>query len=245
MDCRIEDKDGIRYLYSGESATQSAINLKQPHKIILQNLEYSLGCLMFMPKPKKILLLGVGGGSLIHFFRHYCPKASVTGVDIDDALLTTMHESFLLPHADALLSYEIADAQTWVKHDTNKYDLIIVDLFNEQTMPEWVIEKEFMHDLKNLLVPTGAVTWNTLIATDQEFNHFYGNLRATFQQHTLCLAAEDYENTIAYSFNYRLEQSDMGHLIQLAQQNTEHYELPFHEILSVIFNTNPIDSGFI
>jgi len=245
MDCRIEDKEGIRYLYSGESATQSAINLQQPHKIILQNLEYAMGCLMFMPPPEKILLLGVGGGSLIHFFRHYCPKASITGVDIDDALLKTMHDNFMLPRTDALLSYEIADAQTWVKHDKNKYDLIVVDLFNEDSMPQWIVEKEFMQDLKNISGAQGCITWNTLIATDQEFNSFYSNLRTIYQQRTLCLAAEDYENTIAYSFNCCLEQSDMGYLIQLAQQHTEHYELPFHKVLNVIFNTNPVDSGFI
>jgi len=245
MDCRIEDKAGIRYLYSGESATQSAINLQQPHKIILQNLEYAMGCLMFMPTPKNILLLGVGGGSLIHFFRHYCPKASITGIDIDEHLLKTMHEAFLLPQADDFLNYEIADAQGWIKQNSKKYDLIIIDLFDEQDMPSWVAEKAFMQDLKDSLKPQGCVSWNTLIATDSAFNVFYSNLRATFQQRTLCLAAEDYENTIAYSFNFALEQSDMGHLIQLAQQQSELYELPFHEILAVIFNTNPIDSGFI
>lgn len=245
MNYRIEDKDDIRYLNSSESATQSAINLKQPHKIIMQNLEYTMGCLMFMPPPKNILLLGVGGGSLIHFLRHYCPKAAITGIDIDESLLKAMHDEFLLPHADALLNYEIADAQTWVKHDKNKYDLIIVDLFNEHSMPQWVVEKDFMQDLKNCLAPQGCVAWDTLIASDQEFNHFYSNLRTIFQQRTLCLAAEDYENTIAYSFNFDLEQAGMGHLIQLAQQHSAHYDLPFHQILNVIFNTNPIDSGFI
>ncbi len=245
MQCRIEDKNGIRYLYSGESATQSAINLEQPHKIILKNLEYALGCLMFMPEPQNILLLGVGGGSLIHFFRHYCPKAKITGIDIDQSLLQTMHDEFLLPQADLLLNYHIADAQDWVKNNTTQYDLIIVDVFDEQYMPEWVLEETFMLDLKKSLSEHGCITWNTLIATDAEFNQFYKTLRSVFQQRTLCLAAEDYENTIVYSFNAKLEQTDMGHLIQLAQQHNEHYELPFHEILNVIFNTNPIDSGFI
>ena len=245
MQCRIEDIDGIRYLYSGESATQSAINLAQPHTIMLQNLEYAMGCLMFLPKPKNILLLGVGGGSLIHFFRHYLPQAHITGIDYDPELLQTMHDQFRLPKEDHYLSYNIADAQTWIKTNATQFDLIIVDLFDEQDMPKWVIEKEFMFNLKNALTEQGCVTWNTLIATDHDFNHFYSALRDVFQQRTLCLAAEDYENTIAYSFNSPLEQSDMGHLIQLAQQNNEQYELPFHEILSIIFNTNPIDSGYI
>jgi len=245
MDCRIEDKNGIRYLYSSESATQSAIDLQNPHKLILQNLEYAMGCLMFMSPPKNILVLGVAGGSLIHFFRHYLPKAHITGVDYDGDLLQTMHEQFLLPKADHNLSYEIADAQSWVKNNHAKFDLIIVDLFDEQNMPKWILEKGFMRDLSLVLNQQGCISWNTLIENDKDFKYFYSNLRATFKQRTLCLAAEDYENTIAYSFNYNLESSDMGYLIQLAHQSSEQYELPFHDILSIIFNTNPIDSGFI
>jgi len=245
MHYRLEDKEGIRYLYSGESATQSAINLTQPHKIILKNLEYALGCLMFIPKPQNILLLGVGGGSLIHFFRHYCPNASITGIDIDSSLLQTMHHEFLLPQADSLLTYHIADARDWVKNNNSLYDLIVVDIFNEQFMPTWVLEDAFISDLKQSLSQHGCITWNTLITTDTEFNQFYKSLRSIFQQRTVCLAADDYENTIVYSFNAKLKHADMGHLIQLAEQNNKQYHLPFHEILQVIFNTNPIDSGFI
>lgn len=245
MHCRIHDKEGIRYLYSGSSATQSAINLQQPHKIMLQNLEYAMGCLMFMPVPKEILILGVAGGSLIHFFQHYLPDTRITGIDYDAKLLQTMHDQFLLPEADEKLSYCIADAASWVKTHPLKYDLIVVDLFDEQQMPKWILEQQFMYDLNNLLSDKGCISWNTLIETDHDFKQFYSKLRCTFKQRTLCLAAEDYENTIAYSFNYDLKQSDMGYLIAAAQKNNAFYELPFHDILNIIFNTNPIDSGFI
>lgn len=245
MQCHIENKDGIRYLRSGESATQSAIDLKQPHKIILQNLEYAMGCLMFLPKPQSILILGVAGGSLIHFFRHYLPDAHITGVDYDAELITLMHDQFLLPQADSHLTYEIADAQSWVENCTAKYDLIIVDLFDEQLMPHWISDKKFMLGLNKLLNRKGCISWNTLIDNEDSFNQFYNNLRNVFQQRTLCLETEDYENILAYSFNFDLEQSDMGFLMQLAQKQSDVYELPFHDILSIVFNTNPIDSGFI
>ncbi len=245
MDFRIKEENGIRYLYSSDSATQSAVNLQQPHKIVMQNLEYAMGCLMFMAPPKNILMLGVAGGSLIHFFRHYLPQAKITGIDYDQTLLQTMHDEFLLPLANETLSYEISDAQTWLKHNKTQFDLIIVDLFDEQNMPSWVMSKDFMLELKNSLSTQGCVTWNTLISSEHEFNQFYSHLRGVFQQRTLCLSAENYENTLAYSFNFDLEQSDMGHLIQLAQHHNSQYELPFHEILNTIFNTNPIDSGFI
>ncbi len=245
MQYRIEEKHGIRYLYTGESATQSAIQLNQPHKIILKNLEYALGCLMFIPPPENILILGVAGGSLIHFFRHYCPQAQITGIDIDGELLHTMQHDFLLPQADALLNYHIDDAQVWIKTDNTHYDLIIVDLFNENDMPTWVIEKTFIQNLKQRLTSQGCVTWNTLIESEEEFNHFYQHLRSVFQQRTLCLAAEDYENTIAYSFNTHLKHTDMSYLLQLAQYKKQNYDLPFHTILHAIFNTNPINSGYI
>lgn len=245
MDYRLQDKEGIRYLNSSDSATQSAIDLNNPHKIILKNLEYAMGCLMFMQTPKNILLLGVAGGSLIHFFRHHLPSSHITGIDYDEALLKDMQSEFLLPKADKNLTYIIADAQTWIKQNDSQFDLIVVDLFNEQAMPEWVLNKDFMLDIKQHLNQGGCVSWNTLISSDHAFTQFYNALRLVFNKHTLCLAADDYENTIAYSFNYELEDASMGHLFQLAQQQSEQYDIPFLEILNVIFNTNPIDSGFI
>ncbi len=245
MQCTIKKINGIHHLYSNELATQSAIDPAAPHKIVMQNLQYLMGCLMFMSAPKRILMLGVGGGSLIHFFRHYCPKAHITGVDIDEELINQMHEQFLLPKGDELLHYEFADAHSWVFDNKHSYDLIIVNIFDANHMPSWVLGKDFMQQLAQRLNNNGCVAWNTLISSDHEFNSFYSNLRSVFNQRTLCLASEEYENTLAYSFNFGLEQSDMSSLIQLAEQHSAHYELPFHEILNVLFSTNPIDSGFI
>ncbi|MBL7003211.1 MAG: methyltransferase domain-containing protein [Gammaproteobacteria bacterium] len=245
MQYEIKEEHNIRYLYSNDKAIQSAIDLKNPERIVLRNLEYLMGCLMFIPEPKNILMLGVGAGSLVHFFKHFCPDSNITGIDLDAELINEMHQVFLLPQAGANLQYHIADAQNWLQQHNETYDLIIVDIFNEHCMPDWVLQKPFMQHLKTSLSDNGCVAWNTLIESEHDFTSFYSNLRLIFNQNTLCLDVEDYANTLAYSFNFKHENPDLGLLMQNAQHKTAKYGLHFHQILSTILNTNPVNAGFI
>ena len=86
-------------LRSDTNALHSVINLKNPQRLALRNLEYLMGVLLFIPAPQKILLLGTGGGSLIHFLRHHYPRSHLTSVDNDSELQDLIQQKMLLPEA--------------------------------------------------------------------------------------------------------------------------------------------------
>lgn len=245
MDYRIEEKEGFKSLYSNDLAIQSALNIKHPHRLVMKNLEYLLGCLMFIPQPRNILILGVGGGSLIHFFRHYCPNSEIVGVENDAEFFIQMQSSFDLPKADNLLSYVITDAKQWIKTNTAQFDLIIVDIFNEHSMPSWVQQADFIRNIYKHLTEQGCTAWNMLFSSDSDFNHFYSKFRLISEQKSLCLQVDEYENTMVFGFKQALVHSDIESLMQFAVKSEEQYELPFNQILGQIFNINPVDSGFI
>jgi len=117
-------------LRSGVDALQSVINTDKPHKLELKNLEYLLGVLLFLPIPQNILLLGTGGGSLIHFLKFHYPQCQLTTVDYDSDLVELLHQKMLLPEADANLNYQIDDAAHYIQCCKQNFDLILVDIFS-------------------------------------------------------------------------------------------------------------------
>ena len=238
--------DILKMVFASEpDATQSAIDQNKPQQLLMENLKYLMGILLFMPPPKNILILGVGAGSLIQFFRFHHPESHITAVDYDNELLEIAHQHMLLPKTDDRLSYVIQDARLYIENCQQQFDLIVVDIFNGSQSPDWTRDKAFTKQLKSCLSIQGAVAYNMLINSEKSFNTFYKLLRKTFAGHSLCLEAEEYENLLLYVLNFEPESRSMMQNLEKAQEAQHKYELPFSQILSVIYDINPVDSGII
>jgi spermidine synthase len=232
-------------LRTGGQALQSAINLQKPHRLALRNLEFLVGILLFRPDPTRILLLGTGGGSLIHFLRHHYPHSSIISVDIDGELLELMHQNMQLPQANDRLVYVIDDALHYIQHCQQSFDLILVDIFSGNQSPQWLFEIDCIQRLKSLLNPNGAISHNLLIESEHDFNLYYTNLRQVFKQKTACLPVEAFDNTITYGLNFEPPDQDMSWYMQKAVELGESHAIDYIQVLSAMYTTNPVGSGII
>ncbi len=226
-------------------AIQSVININRPYQLVMENLRYLMGILLFIAKPRKILLLGVGGGSLVHFIRHYLPQAHLTGVEHNQELLDIAHTHLNLPQPSRKLEYIIADARDYLTRCETSYDLILLDIFNDGQSPAWLLNKPTTRLLKSCLSDRGAVAYNLLLDSEKKFQHFYRQIRQIFIQQTLCMETEEYENLLVYGLNFEATKRTMPQHLQRGIQLGEKYGLPFNQILSSIYSINPIDSGVI
>ena len=244
-DLSIKTNSNKLELRSSSEALHSVIDLDHPEKLSLKNLEYLIAVLLFIPQPARILLLGTGGGSLVHFLRHHYPDSHLTSVDIDAELLDLMHNKMLLPKADERLTYVIDDAANYLQHCNQQFDLILVDIFIGDQSPSWLIDIESMRRIYNLLTATGAVAYNLLIDSESEFNQYYRDLREIFSQQTLCIPVEGYDNTIAYGLRNQPEEQDMSLYMQQALDMGEVHDINYMAVLSAIYMTNPAGAGVI
>jgi spermidine synthase len=99
----------------------------------------------------KILVLGVAGGSVIKtLVDEINYKGSITGVEIDKAVVEIAKEYFKL---DKILNLEIVieDAFEFVIKSEDKFDLIIIDIFQDTKMPDFLFEKVFIDRICMLL----------------------------------------------------------------------------------------------
>jgi spermidine synthase len=239
-----KDQD-ILQLKFDKLAIQSEINIKAPHELRMQNLRYLMGVLLFIQPPKNVLLLGVGGGSLIQFLRHYLPETHITGVEYDAELLQFVQKHLLLPDSDKYIDYQVTDARLYIEHCQQNFDLIIVDIFDSSASPDWLLDKKYIDHLKRLLSPRGALGCNLLVENEKTFNRYYQQLRHQFDSQTLMMETEDYENLLVYALNFKARKKTITQHMQHAQQLQEQYLLPFNEILSLIFSMNSSDSEII
>jgi spermidine synthase len=229
---------------SRDNSLQSVIDLQNPHHLELRNLEYLMAALLFIPDPERILMLGTAGGSLLHFLKHYYPESRITALDIDIELIEELLQRKILPAADIGLEYIYADAEHFIRGCEQKYDLILVDVFSGSQSPTWLLEKESSSRLFRLLNEPGAVAYNLIIDSEHEFKGFYRDLRLAFAGQTLCLPVKDFENTIAFAFRSP-QQRDMSANMRQAMDMSERLGLDLMRVLSVIYNTNPVNRGVI
>lgn len=148
-------------------------------KLVLdtENANYSYGSLQRILRrglaeigPEKIrsfehvLVLGVAAGSVIHtLYNEIGFTGHVLGVDLDPQVIEIANKHFGLS-AFKNLKMTCADAEAFIKDNTTKYDLIVVDIFQDTSMPEFVYNESFTNGLDSSLKSCGAVLFNTMVS---------------------------------------------------------------------------------
>lgn len=114
-------------------------------------------------KMDHILLLGVAGGSVVKTLVDEIQyKGKITGVEIDPEMIKIANEYFNLNEIKQL-EVVIDDAFEFVLKTKNKYNLIIIDIFEDIKMPNFLFERFFSERICSLLQNHGFVLFNTMI----------------------------------------------------------------------------------
>jgi len=170
------------------SARQTCISLKSPDYLVFQYTKMMLGALCLQPEPDRILIIGLGGGTLPSTLSKILPKAKIDTVEIDPAVVRVAKKYFNFRISEKMNVFE-EDGRVFVKRAMKKgmkYDLIILDAFDHDYIPEHLLTQEFLKEVKTIMTPTGVLaanTWSQSRLYDHEsvtyesvFGRFY-NLR--------------------------------------------------------------------
>lgn len=110
-----------------------------------------------------ILVLGVAGGSVIKtLVDEINYKGKITGVEIDPEMIQIANQYFNLNEIKQL-EIIIDDAFEFVLKTKDRYDLIIIDIFEDTNMPNFLFEKFFSERVCFLLKDQGFILFNTMI----------------------------------------------------------------------------------
>ncbi|WP_396159274.1 spermidine synthase [Flavobacterium sp.] len=112
---------------------------------------------------ESVLLLGVAGGSVIKTLVDEVQfKGKITGVEIDEAVIKIANEYFEL-YKIPNIEIVIDDAFEYVLKTKKTYDLIIIDIFQDTNMPNFLFEDFFINRINSLLNLNGFILFNTMV----------------------------------------------------------------------------------
>ena len=142
---------------------QSCRFLDDHDKLVFPYAKMVLSSLMVQDNPERILILGLGGGTLVHAYSTLFPRAEIVIVEIDEAVVTVAEEYFDFRETDNI-QVEAVDGRVYVKRAAlrgEQFDLVILDAFNGEYIPEHLMTREFLEEVKQLLPADGMVVANT------------------------------------------------------------------------------------
>lgn len=119
-------------------------------------------------KFESILILGVAGGSVIKTLVDDVKfKGKITGVELDAEIIEIAKKYFKLDEIKNL-ELHLDDAFEFVLKTKNNYDLIIIDIFQDTKMPNFLFEDFFINRINFLLNPEGFILFNTMVINEKD-----------------------------------------------------------------------------
>jgi spermidine synthase len=177
----VEDNGDLRCLKFNvkSSKTQQTCFLKsQPQQLVFNYTKLLMTSLLMMPEPKRILIVGLGGGTMSNTLAQIYPQSQIDNIEIDHAVIKVARDYFGFFENNQIKTYN-QDGRIYIKRALLKkqqYDWIILDAFNGDYIPEHLMTKEFLQEAKALLSKNGILSANTF-----SLSELYAHESATYK----------------------------------------------------------------
>jgi spermidine synthase len=162
----VYETDGVRcmcFTRNCRVGRQTCMDVKRPDRFALNYTRMMMGALYVKPEPRSILIIGLGGGTLPRALMKVLPNATIDTVEIDPAVVRVAKQYFDFK-PDVRVRVAEQDGRVFVKRairEQRRYDLVILDAFDHEYIPEHLLTQEFLREVKTLLAPGGVLAANT------------------------------------------------------------------------------------
>ncbi|HKG00799.1 MAG TPA: fused MFS/spermidine synthase [Xanthobacteraceae bacterium] len=149
----------MSFMLKGWDYTESITNLKDPDDLPLKYTRNMTLGVIYPPEPKRVLMLGLGGGTISTYLGRHMPDLPIDTVEIDPGVISAAKKFFGMRETETVRYLE-GDARVFLNRHKEPYDLILVDAFHGGYVPFHLLTKEFYALLKQRLTPGGAAALN-------------------------------------------------------------------------------------
>ncbi len=198
----VYEENGERCMTFGAvraAGRQTCQNLATPERMVFPYTRMMMSALFAHPDPRRVLIIGLGGGTLSGAVADVLPDAVVDTVEIDPGVVKVASQYFGYAQGPRQRIH-VADGRAFVEQALargERYDLVMLDAFDVTYIPPHLLTREFLTSARELLAPGGILAANTFTASGlyaQEsstyaavFGRFY-NLRSS---NRVVIAARD------------------------------------------------------
>jgi spermidine synthase len=237
----VTERSGVRSLHIGSDTIQSSMRLARPNDLELAYTRSMMGFLLFAPTPRRVLLVGLGGGSLAKFIYHRMPETVVEVLEVSPDVVSIARRYFQLPAADGRLEIRVCDGGQFMARPGAPYDAILVDGYDGDSLVEELSSRPFFAACLGRLAPGGLAAVN-LWGSDRRFDEYLARIEAEFPAGTLCLPAEKPGNIIAFGFRDAPGELRWDRLGERALELEAGYGLEFRRFVGALRRMNRSDA---
>ncbi len=171
---------------SGEEVLESRIDLRHPYLLQFEYLQFMFTSYLVRNLQEDVLIVGLGGGGMIHFLQRIDPKIRIDAVEIDP-LVVRLAAKYFNTRSEGTVHVETADGLKYIADAQKKYDAIYMDAFlkpSEATdgtgAPLNLRTQQFYRQLQQKLKPGGVAVFN--LNPHQQLGEDLGAIAASFPQ---------------------------------------------------------------
>ena len=171
----------LRFNVKSSTSNQSCFLKSQPQSLVFNYTKLLFSALLINKQPERILIIGLGGGTMSNTLNQMFPNSLIDNVEIDPSVVKVARQYFSFFENNHINTY-IQDGRIFIKRallKKQKYDWIIFDAFNGDYIPEHLLTKEFLNESKQLLTANGVLTANTF-SSSQLYAHESATYQAVF-----------------------------------------------------------------
>lgn len=206
----VVDHRNLRSLYFDQGSIQTRIRRNEPGYLVLEYTRAMLLPLLLL-KPQKVLLLGLGGGALVNYLHQYS-HCTLDVVELNPLVFDIAQRYFDLPDSPRI-QVHIENADHFIRHCKQTYDLILVDLFSARGPADLLTQKGFYQRCGKRLSPQGMMAVNLWRASEEVLPETITLMEKALARPVYPVALEDdTENLIALTPGSGLDLSaiDLG-----------------------------------
>lgn len=175
----VVEENGLRKLqFETGGALQTVIKPGDPTHLALPYASAAFTGLALCTEPNRVLVVGLGGGTLPMFLRHYYPEAVIDAVDINPDVIHVAKTYFDF-REDARMRAHAADGRKFIEETRRPYDVIFLDAFGSDNVPPTLTTEEFLRAVRRAVKPDGVVVGNIW---GRHSNTLYDSMVRTYQE---------------------------------------------------------------
>jgi spermidine synthase len=161
---RVVDANGLRTLCF-DDAEETKMSLRDPLKGHFEYTEYFHTPWLWNTQITRVLMIGLGGGSVQRSFQHYYPRLKLETVEIDPAVAQVARTYFYFRESESQ-KLHLEDGRVYLRRSRAQYDLIILDAYVQgrygSSIPQHLATREFFELARDHLTTNGVVSYNVI-----------------------------------------------------------------------------------
>jgi len=197
----IREEAGVRSLLFGSDWIQGAMRIARPWNLELEYTREMMTSLLLRDDarwPRKVLLIGLGAASLLKFLYRNRPLAHITVVEIEPDVVAAARQFFKLPEDTRRVNMIIGDGAEYVLNCDKKFDLIMVDGFDENAHTGALETLPFYQACRARLNSDGVLAVN-MLTRSRGFEATVALIAEAFDDRSLVFPSCESGNAIAFA----------------------------------------------